>query len=98
MGPAMSLVESWTKDIKPENEIAEFIADHFGSLFDMKEATEIDTMAPLLTKVMIFHANEDPMYVEAKLVRYYESFRIFYRELTAKRLKEQAEGLGELDV
>jgi hypothetical protein len=87
MGPAMNMVQAWTKDICPENEIARFVESHFGGLFEMpgEGSDQVNSMAPLLVKIMIFHANDSPDLVEAKLLRFYEDFRKFYRELAERR-------------
>jgi hypothetical protein len=82
LGPAMAMVESWTKEITPKNEIAEWMDQNLGILFDLPpgEELELGGVAPLLTKIAVAEANERPDFVEGKLLRFYEAFRIYYRE------------------
>jgi len=87
LGPAMNLVESWTKEIHPKNEVAEWLDQNLGLLFDLPpgEELELGGVAPLLTKIAVAEANERPAFVEAKLLRFYDSFRVFYRDYQAKK-------------
>jgi len=87
IGPAMALVESWTKDIHAQNEIATFIEGNLGILFAVPAETEeqIEGITPLLVKIMTAEANERPAFSEKKLLEFYEAFRVFYRDLAATR-------------
>jgi|GEM_PF-6350098 hypothetical protein len=82
MGPALALVESWTKDITAKNEVAGFVEKAFPHLLRMPpgEGEEVGGILPLLVKVMVAEANERPDFVEEKILRFYEEFRVYYRE------------------
>jgi len=82
MGPALALVESWTRDITPRNEVAGFVERGLPLLLQMPpgEGAEVGGILPLLVKVMMAEANERPDFVGEKLLRFYEAFRLYYRE------------------
>jgi len=76
LGPAMAMIESWTKDIKPTNQVSEFIEQNLGILFEVEGKS--DPVMALLIKIAVGKANEDPKQELNKLLRFYESFRVFY--------------------
>lgn len=86
IGPAMNLVEKWTKDIKSQNEIAGFIEGNVGILFELPagQGEEFGGIAPLLVKLMMAEANDHPQFVTVKLLKFYEAFRLFYRDYESK--------------
>ncbi len=77
LGPAMNLIEGWTKEIKPENEVAVFVQQNIGTIFESKNQKVNPTLA-LLTKLAIAEANDNPEYVLAKFMRFYEALRVWY--------------------
>lgn len=91
IGPAMAMVESFTKDIHAKNEIAGFIEGNMGILFAVPADTDtqVEGITPLLVKLMMAEANERPEFSERKLLAFYEAFRVFYRDLTAARARLQ---------
>ncbi len=88
IGPAMAMVESFTKDIHAQNEIAEFIEGNVGILFAVPPGAEqVEGITPLLVKLMTAEANERPEFAERKLLAFYEAFRVCYRDLAAARAR-----------
>jgi hypothetical protein len=83
LSPAMQMIDGWTKDIHPENEVAKFIEDKYGILFETPDA-EKGIMA-LLTKLAIAEANSSPEFVENKMLRFYNEFRVWYKEYLARK-------------
>lgn len=79
VGPAMSMIEEFTKDIKPNNEISDFLQANFHLLFITRESDDTMGVSGLITKMLIAEANADPEFVEHKLLGFYEEFRAFYR-------------------
>ena len=94
LGPALALVESWTKDIQAKNEVAGFVERALPLLLKMPpgEGVEVGGILPLLVKVMIAEANERPDFVEGKILRFYEEFRVYYREAHPPILQEVPKG------
>lgn len=80
LSPAMHLIDGWTKDIHPENEVSKFIEDKYGILFETQDAEKTNGIMALLTKLAIAEANSSPEFVENKMLRFYEEFRIFYKK------------------
>jgi len=78
LGPAMNMIDNFTKDIKPENEVATFVEQNLGIIFESQNQQANPTLA-LLTKLAIAEANDDPEYVLNKMLRFYENFRQFYK-------------------
>lgn len=90
LGPAMNLIDNWTKDIKPENEISQFVEQNLGIIFESQDQKLNPTLA-LLTKMAIAEANDNPEYVLNKLLRFYEALRVWYPEYRAsKQNQDQA--------
>lgn len=79
LSPAMQLIERWTKDIHPKNEVAQFVEDKYGILFEAAGEDKNGIMA-LLTKIAIAEANANPNFVENKMLRFYDAFRVWYKE------------------
>lgn len=82
LSPAMQLIDGWTKDIHPENEVSKFIEDKYGILFETQDNEKTNGIMALLTKLAIAEANSSPAFVENKMLRFYEEFRIWYRKKT----------------
>jgi hypothetical protein len=83
LGPAMSMIDNWTKDIKPENEVALFVEQNLGIIFKSENQKVNPTMA-LLTKLGIAEANDNPEYALLKFLNFYEAFRIWYPQYQEK--------------
>lgn len=84
LSPAMQLINGWTKDVHPKNEIAKFIEDKYGILFET-DSEETNGVMTLLTKLAIAEANSSPEFVENKLLRFYNEFRVWYKEYLARK-------------
>lgn len=84
LSPAMQLINGWTKDVHPKNEIAKFIEDNYGILFET-DSEETNGVMTLLTKLAIAEANSSPEFVENKLLRFYNEFRVWYKEYLARK-------------
>lgn len=84
VGPAMSLVEGFTKDVKPENPVSQWIDGHLYILFELPG----DDSYKLLTKLMVMEANHQPEVVLNKLLRFYDEFRKWYREYQKLEVKD----------
>ena len=80
LSPAMQLINGWTKDVHPKNEIAKFIEDKFET-----DSEETNGVMTLLTKLAIAEANSSPEFVENKLLRFYNEFRVWYKEYLARK-------------
>ncbi len=85
LSPAMTLIDGWTRDIKPENDISRFIEDKYGILFETQSSQDMNGIMALLTKLAIAEANANPEFVENKLLRFYNEFRVWYKEYLAKK-------------
>jgi len=78
MGPALGIINALAPDlnkIKPLNPVACFVHDNIQTLLMNDDS---DEMSHLLSKIAIAQANDDPEYVLAKLLCFYENFRVFY--------------------
>ncbi len=83
MSPALSLVESFTSGIKAENEVAKFVEENFGILFETKESeAQLDMGKGLLTKMAVAEANTNPEFVEQKMLKFYNAFRLYMKAKT----------------
>ncbi|HWQ95906.1 MAG TPA: hypothetical protein VN368_00900 [Candidatus Methylomirabilis sp.] len=82
LSPAMQLIDGWTKDIHPQNEVSRFVEDKYGILFETEDNQNAGIMS-LLTKLAIAEANSNPEFVENKLLRFYNEFRVWYKEYLA---------------
>ena len=80
---AMNVVNEMMREVKPENDISKYIDDNFGILFSQPDDNEQNMAAGLLIKLMIDEANKDPTFALDKLLKFYESFRLFYIEYSA---------------
>jgi len=78
LAPAMTMIDGWTKDIKPQNDIAKFMEDNLGILFESKDSGDFNGITKLLGKMAVAEANESPDFVENKVLKFYESFRLYY--------------------
>ncbi len=85
LSPAMQLIDGWTKDIHPQNEVSQFIEDKYGILFETQDAEKTNGIMALLTKMAVAEANASPEFVENKMLRFYEEFRVWYKEYLARR-------------
>ncbi len=85
LSPAMQLIEGWTRGIKPENDISRFINENYGILFETQSSEDVNGMMALLTKLAIAEANANPEFVENKLLRFYNEFRVWYKEYLARK-------------
>jgi hypothetical protein len=85
LGPAMRLIDDWTKDIKPENEVAAFVEANLGTLFE-QQGDKANTITPMLAKMAVAEANDNPEYVLHKMLRFYEALRVWYPEYQARDL------------
>lgn len=85
LSPAMQLIDGWTKDIHPQNEISKFIEDKYGILFETQDAEKTTGIMNLLTKMAVAEANSSPEFVENKLLRFYDEFRVWYKEYLARK-------------
>ncbi len=85
LSPAMQMVDGWTKDIHPENEISRFIERNYGILFEIQGPEKTNGVMGLLTKLAIAEANSNPEFVENKMLRFYNEFRVWYKEYLSKR-------------
>jgi hypothetical protein len=81
----MQLINGWTKDIHPENEISRFVEGKYGILFETPDSEETNGIMALLTKLAIAEANSSPEFVENKLLRFYNEFRVWYKEYLARK-------------
>ncbi len=79
LGPAMRLIDDWTKDIKPENEVAAFVETNLGSLFE-QQSDKANSITGMLAKMAVAEANNNPEYVLHKMLRFYEALRVWYPE------------------
>lgn len=96
LSPAMQLINGWTKDIHPENEISRFVEEKYGILFET-DSEETNGVMTLLTKLAIAEANSSPEFVENKLLRFYNEFRVWYKEyLARKEVKNEAQKEGSI--
>lgn len=93
LGPAMNLIDNWTKDIKPENEVSKFVSEKLGIVFESQNQKLNPTLA-LITKMAIAEANDSPEYVLNKLLRFYEALRVWYPEYREK-MKDEAQKAQE---
>lgn len=84
LSPAMQLIDGWTKDIHPQNEISKFIGDKYSILFETQDEKTNGIMA-LLTKMAIAEANANPEFVEHKMLRFYNEFRVWYKEYLMRK-------------
>lgn len=87
IGPAMSLIEGWTKDIRPENEISKFVEANIGILFEQQNP-QLNPTLTLLTKLAVAEANENPEFMLHKMLRFYEAVRVWYKEYQEKNNAE----------
>ena len=79
-GGAMELLDQWTKDVVPKNEVSQFIEDNFGNLFlAPKESKESGVAAGLLVKMMIDESNSNPDFVMSKLTSFTKAYAKFYK-------------------
>lgn len=85
ISPAMQMIERWTKDIKPENDISRFIEDKYGILFEIQGSEDANGIMALIKKLAIAEANASPEFVENKLLRFYNEFRVWYKEYLARK-------------
>ena len=72
MKPMLTMVEQATGDIKPENEVSEFVLDNYPKLLKQPEAL-------LLVKMIVNDCNDKPDEYISDMLGFYESFRIFYK-------------------
>lgn len=79
ISPAMQLIDSWTKNIHAKNEVSKFIEDKYGILFETSDE-DVNGIMTLITKIEMAEANTDPDFVINKMLRFYEEFRIWYKE------------------
>lgn len=77
--PAMRLIDDWTKDLKPENEVAAFVEANLGTLFE-QQGDQANSINVMLAKMAVAEANDNPQYVLHKMLRFYDTFRLFYIE------------------
>ncbi len=84
MPHALELIGNWTKNIKPENDVARFVEDNLGTLFEQQGDKE-NAMAVTLSKLGIAEANDNPEYVLHKMLRFYDALRVWYPEYQAKK-------------
>ncbi len=77
LGPAMSMINDWTKDIKPENEVAAFVEANLGTLFE-QQGDKANSITAMLAKMAVAEANDNPQYVLHKMLRFYEALRVWY--------------------
>jgi hypothetical protein len=85
LSPAMQMIDGWTKDIHPENDVSKFIEDKYGILFETQDPEKTNGIMALLTKLAIAEANSSPEFVENKMLRFYEEFRKWYKEYLARK-------------
>lgn len=85
ISPAMHMIDSWTKDIKPQNEISRFIDEKYGILFEIQASEDANGIMALIKKIAIAEANESPEFVENKMLRFYNEFRVWYKEYLARK-------------
>ncbi len=90
LGPAMNLIDNWTKDIKPQNEVSQFVEQNLGIIFESQDQKLNPTLA-LLTKMAIAEANDNPEYVLNKLLRFYEALRVWYPGYREKMRADEAQ-------
>jgi hypothetical protein len=83
LGPAMRLIDDWTKDIKPENEVAAFVESNLGSLFE-QQGDKANSIVVMLAKMAVAEANDKPEYVLHKMLRFYDALRVWYPEYQAR--------------
>lgn len=88
LGPAMNMIEGWTKDIKPENDVAAFIEANLGILFE-SQYQQVNPTIGLLTKLAVAEANDNPEFALNKMLRFYEALRVWYSEFLAKKAEGQ---------
>lgn len=84
LGPAMNLIDNWTKDIKPENDVSAFVEQNLGIIFESQNQKVNPTLG-LLTKLAVAEANDNPEYVVHKFLKFYEAIRIWYPEYQQKQ-------------
>lgn len=85
LSPAMGIINAIAPElskVKPENPVSQFVHENLQILFlDGKE----DDMSKFLSKVFVAQANHNPELSLAKLLSFYEAFRIFYTNYLAER-------------
>lgn len=84
ISPAMQLIEKWTKDIHAKNEVSKFIEDKYGILFETPDK-DMNGIMILITKIEIAESNINPDFVINKMLRFYEEFRIWYKEYLERK-------------
>lgn len=79
---ALGMVAEFTSNIKPDNEVAQFIDENIGILSKTQNDDESDVAHGLLQKLSVAEANNDPEFSLSKLLAFYEQFRVWYVEYT----------------
>src|SRR5574337_1012619 len=79
LGPAMAMIEDWTKDVRPENEISKFVEANIGGLFE-QQGDRGNAIIGMLSKMAVAEANDNPEFVLHKMLRFYEALRVWYPE------------------
>ncbi len=82
LGPAMRLIDDWTKDIKPENEVAAFVEANLGTLFE-QQGDKANSITVMLAKMAVAEANDNPQFVLHKMLRFYDALRVWYPQYMA---------------
>lgn len=98
IGPLMNSMQDAVSDINPENPVSEFIENNMEILFEPEEENAmLDGAAGLLKKLMVNEANQNFTYSLQKLLNFYESFRIFYKDLVEQANANKPTLLSEDD-
>lgn len=85
LGPAMRLIDDWTKDIKPDNEVAAFVEQNMGILFEQQGNKP--PIIGMLSKMATVEANDNPQFVLHKLLKFYDAVRVWYPEYQARDIE-----------
>ncbi len=89
LGPAMAMINDWTKDIKPENEVSKFVEANMGGLFE-QQGDKVNAIIGMLSKMAVAEANDNPEFVLHKMLRFYEALRVWYPQyLESKKSGDQ---------
>jgi len=94
--PLLKMVQGELKDIEPENNIAEFIKERIGILFETNVEIGMDmTMInEIIRGVFVAEANNDPVWTLSKIQRFNDALMMWYSQ--QRRKKQNVDQKDEL--
>ena len=86
---AVNALDAFTKNVKAENKVAEFIEESMPKMFKTDEECGMERLVGFISKLFMQQANKDPNDVAKRLVEMYNDLGAFFIDVSKPENEKQ---------